>query len=220
MHSEMICVACLRKGKRRLYLSTASDVPVKPERYRPNASAEWLTVPSIVPLYNRRMWTVDCSNQYAAKDKPHRRSKRWWLSIVLHYFHVAVVNAYLLYSKFGHESLPNVDFPQFRKRLANELVAGFDAGRKKIGRQSIQPKGLHTHVQSDVNPGSDRRIKGRCSQCVTNEGQRGAQVQSGHQTTWYCAECTAAHDSTKKKVWVCIKDPKCWIDHCRSSPSS
>jgi hypothetical protein len=208
-HPELICVACKRKGKRVLYLSTATDVPVKPERYKPNDSDEWLTVPSVVPLYNRRMWTVDCSNKYVATDTPHRRSPRWWLSIVLHYFHVAVVNAYLLYSKFGHDSLPTAStFHAFRKLLADELVAGFDAGRQKIGRPSNPNTIKHTPRKTDEYYNNGRRKDGWCVSCSNSEGSRGAQVRTGSKSVWKCLECD---------VWVCFDglDAECWVRHLR-----
>lgn len=215
-HPELVCVACDKDGKRRLYLSTASEVPMNPKRYKPNSSDEWLTVPSVVPLYNRRMWTVDCSNQYAANDTPHRRSPRWWLSIVLHYFHVAVVNAYLLYSRFGHESLPTANtFHAFRKLLADELVAGYDAGRGKIGRPSIRASN-HTQEQSIAPAAGGRRERGNCGVCCHQLGnsRNGTRSRSGCTTSFRCAECSTR---SGRSIWVCdvrVND-QCWHQHCK-----
>jgi len=222
----MICVAWMRNKERRLYLSTATTVPVTEEKYKPKGKRKSseeevrFLAPSVSIQYNRGMWAVDTANQYAAKNAPGRRSKRYWLSIVLHYFHVAVVNAYLLYSTYGHESLPKIDFPQFRDALGEALVDGFTAGRETIGRPPNPTTSKHSHVQSDFDPARGRRTQGRCTQCVKQIGPRGNRKQTGHQTTRLCAECTAASSSTTWKAWVCDKDPKCWHDHCRSIPHS
>src|SRR6185312_3102657 len=184
------------------------------EKYKPkgkrksNDEEVRFLAPSVSIQYNRGMWAVDTANQYAAQNAPGRRSKRYWLSIVLHYFHVAVVNAYLLYSTYGHESLPKIDFPQFRDALGEALVEGFTAGRGEIGRTPHPNSSKHTPMKTDVYDRNGRRKRGRCVQCVKQIGPRGSQVQTGAQTSWKCVECD---------MWVCFdgNDTDCWVKHLR-----
>jgi len=215
----MICVAWMRNKERRLYLSTATTVPVTEEKYKPkgkrksNDEEVRFLAPSVSIQYNRGMWAVDTANQYAAKNAPGRRSKRYWLSIVLHYFHVAVVNAYLLYSTYGHESLPKIDFPQFRDALGEALVDGFTAGRGTIGAPTTHAS-KHTQEQSRTPSGGGRRERGRCSVCCHQfgNGRTNNREQEGSRTTFRCAECSKR---SCRSIWVCsIHDkPECWKKH-------
>ena len=84
--------------------------------------------PEVSDQYNKMMGGVDIANQYTAQRSPWRQSKgRWWLAVLLHYFHVSVVNAYMLYSIYGHESLPKLLFGEFRIKLAEALLEGYCA---------------------------------------------------------------------------------------------
>jgi hypothetical protein len=216
----MICVAWMRDKERRLYLSTATPVTdgeIPTEQYKPKRSKDDLyPTPLVGVQYNRAMWGVDNANQYAANQSPNRRTKRWWLPIVLHYFHVAVVNAYLLYSSFGAASLPTIDFPKFREVLGEELVAGFTAGHAKIGRPpSVNVSAtFHTQEQSLAPVGGGERESGRCSVCCVQPGnsRTDKRSQTGSRTSFRCKECTAASD---RLIWVCSvhKNPKCWAKH-------
>lgn len=207
----MIAVAYVSGDKkRRVYLSTATPVPLPTVERK--SGDKTFTVPTIFDQYNKRMFGVDLSNQYAAMYSPWRRSQRWWLPIILHYFHVAVVNAYLLYSAYGAESLPSMEFGRFRERLAEQLTAGFTTGRTVIGRPPKQSTGKHEHTETDHFNADSRRKRGRCSVCAFRSGTRGNQVLHGHMTTWLCKQCSWHPD---KPVWVCRTDENCWNNHLR-----
>ena len=209
----MIAVAYVSGDKkRRVYLSTATPVPVPTVERK--SGDKTFSVPTIFDQYNKRMFGVDLSNQYAAMYSPWRRSQRWWLPIVLHYFHVAVVNAYLLYSAYGAESLPSLEFSKFRERLAEELTVGFTTGRTVIGRPPKQSTGKHEHVETDEQFYSGRRKNGLCSVCAFSSGSRGNQTVSGHRTSWICKQCSW---NPSKPIWVCHVDTDCWVCHLKGT---
>jgi hypothetical protein len=165
-------------------------------------------VPSLSRQYDANASGVDTANQYAAKYSPWRRAKRWWMSIFLHFFHVAVVNAYMLYSVHGNDALKSMNFGEFRQQLALELTAGFHSGRGQMGRPRKRPKTNHKHEQIDAPSGGGVRHRGRCSVCCRHIGPRGDQIQVGNKTSWRCALCD---------VWVCHTNPLCWPKHVRDS---
>jgi len=195
-----------KPGTKRMFISTATPVPIPIAQQ--NVNGQTYDAPEVSELYNRLMGGVDTANQYAAQRTPWRQSKgRWWLPVLLHYFHVSVVNAYMLYSIYGHESLPNVKFGRFREILAEELINGYVA-RSKRGRPQSMNAGHHEHVQTNDVMVSGRRTRGRCHVCCRRKGSYDQQKQKGNVTGWKCKQCD---------VWVCQTTKNCWRKHIGQS---
>ena len=191
---------------KRMFISTATAVPIPITEQKVKGNA--YPAPEVSEQYNRAMGGVDTSNQYAAQRSPWRQSKgRWWLAVLLHYFHVSVVNAYMLYSIYGNESLPNVRFGRFRDMLAEALLAGY-VGRSKRGRPQAMNTGHHEHQQTDEHAHNGRRKNGRCSVCASQIGSRGQSKEKGKRTVYKCRQCD---------VWVCDTNKSCWRKHIGQS---
>jgi hypothetical protein len=194
----------------RHFISTATAVPVESTTIRTKTGAN-VDVPSVMAQYNALMGGVDTANRFAAKNTVWRKAKRWWLCVFLHYFHVACVNAFLLYTQFGRTD-KRLNFTQFCDALSQELTEGFVTGRKRMGRPPKRLSGVHnltrsTDIISNGKAGDHARKRGRCSVCCerTRAGAVGKRVQTGKWTAWRCRECA---------VWVCGIESACWKAHC------
>jgi len=205
----LIAVCHVRGDKpsdKRMFMSTATPIPIPITEQ--NVNGKSYQAPHVSEQYNRMMGGVDTSNQYAAQRSPWRQSRgRWWLAVFLHYFHVSVANAYMLYSIYGSPELPTVRFGEFREMLAEQLLDGFVA-RSKRGRPQSQNTGHHEHVQTDDAMASGRRKRGRCHVCCKRKGSYDQQKQKGNVTGWKCKQCD---------VWVCRTTKNCWRTHMGQS---
>jgi hypothetical protein len=198
------------EDKPRHFVSTATAVPVESTTIQ-TKSRVMVKVPAVMAQYNALMGGVDTANRFAAKNTPWRKAKRWWLCVFLHFFHVACVNAFLLYEKYGI-TLKKLTFAQFCDALSLELIDCFVTGRKRMGAPPKRLSGVHNAARTDSwklagAAQKRRREQGRCSLCCERArvGLAGKQVQTGKWTVWKCRECD---------VWVCAPDSKCWKAHC------
>jgi hypothetical protein len=150
-------------------------------------------VPLPVQNYNRTMFGVDYANQFAASYTPWRKSYCWWFSIICHYFHVGVVNAYVMYSVHGDESLPNMSFSDFTKQLARELIGDFSC----TSRRGRPPSNAH---------------------CAIGKGTKSIECREcGKYTSAICTTCTAVADDHPYAVCCVCTERSCWADHVKAA---
>ena len=186
---------------KRMFITTTTAVPIPITEQKVNGKA--YAAPDVSQQYNRMMGGVDTANQYAAQRSPWRQSKgRWWLAVLLHYFHVSVANAYILYTLYGNQELPNVRFGVFREKLAEALINGY-AARSKRGRP-LKRNCDHEHTRTADVASNGQRKTGRCSECAHRKGASGQQKEKGKRTIWKCRQCD---------VWVCNVNVSCWEKH-------
>lgn len=176
------------------------------------------TLPQVAFDYNAKMSVIDAANRWAAMYSPWRRSPRWWLSIILHLFHVAVSNSFVLYRLHQPTDSKWLSFSKFTDALAVDLL------------ELIPPRNPpylilskpHTFAQQ-INPETKKSIARRCSVCcsrsVTKQtNARGqpvrSETQSGGQSTYFCVECSR---SCMRFVYVCNKID-CRARHIASPP--
>jgi hypothetical protein len=198
-----------QKNRPSLYVSTATAVPVEFAASIANPDAN---MPQTVSLYNNEMSGIDIANKYAAKNSPWRRARRWFVAIFLHYFHVAVVNAFLLYSWYGAAELPTMNFGAFTRALATALMEGFTKGRAVPGRPPALVARQHNIAKFDGRLENDAQKRGLCKRCAHQYGARGEQQLTGKKTMWVCTTCsTPAHP-----YWICGFQSDCWRLHSRS----
>lgn len=79
--------------------------------------------PVAVHDYSKYMMGVDLADQIMQYYTFLRRSIKWWRKLTIHYINLALMNAYILYRKFGD---PKLTHEQFRLSVANSL---FEQGR-------------------------------------------------------------------------------------------
>jgi hypothetical protein len=218
LHDSLLAVlyvaasASSRKTNRpSLYVSTVTPVPVEFAGSGTNMDAN---MPPTVSLYNSQMSGIDIANRLAAKNSPWRRARRWFVAIFLHYFHVAVANAFLLYSWYGAAELPTMNFGEFTLSLATALMEGFTAGRAVPGRPHALVARKHNIERFDGRFANEQQKRGNCRVCAHSYGARGEQKLTGKKTMWICTTCSAA----ARPFWVCDRDSACWRSHSRIDP--
>ena len=59
--------------------------------------------PQVVADYNNHMGGVDQSDQMFRLYSVQSRTRKWWKTLFLHFFDIAVVNAYILWKQWKHE---------------------------------------------------------------------------------------------------------------------
>jgi len=219
----MACVLHQRLSDKRIWLTTASPLPMTTIRYNPGKSASSYTAPHVMQLYNTAMSGVDLANQFAAKNTPNRKTMRWWVVFILHIIQTAAANAYLLARSFGSPvvreggervrgsrvPVPTATFSAFRDELALQLIGEFSA-RQRQRQHPVEFVERHSQQQTDKQDGKPRQL-GECSECHHRTGERGSQarVPGAKRTTFYCVQCTATR--TRGRCWVCLG--KCWNAH-------
>lgn len=220
----MACVLHQRLNDKRIWLTTASPLPMATIRYTPGTSASSYTAPHVMQLYNTAMSGVDLANQFAAKNTPNRKTMRWWVVFILHIIQTASANAYLLARSFGSPlvreggarvrgsrvPVPTASFSAFRDELALQLIGEFSA-RSRQPQLPVTFVEWHTQQQTVAEDGKQRRPRGDCSECCRRSGCRSEQkrVAGSSRTTFYCVQCTAARNSGR--CWVC--SGPCWASH-------
>ena len=220
----MACILHQRLNDKRIWLTTASQLPMATIRYTPGNSASSYTAPAVMQTYNTAMSGVDLANQFAAKNTPNRKTMRWWVVFILHIFQTAAANAYLLARSFGHEAVkeggdrvrgsrvpvPTATFTAFRDELALQLIDCFSA-RSRQSQRPVEFVEWHNQEQTVATDGAKRRPRGDCSECCHRSGARSQQklVAGSSRTTFYCVQCTAMRKSGR--CWVC--SGSCWQAH-------
>ena len=91
-----------------------------------NRRGERVKKPDCVIDYNQHMCGVDHMDQLMAYYTPLRKTLKWYRKVVLQFLDMAVVNAYLLYTKLGGTKRQI----WFCKQLIRSLVAADDRPRE------------------------------------------------------------------------------------------
>ena len=219
------------------YLTTATpvingEVPeeyVRTGKVKPGLPRDQRTivvVPDPVALYNNTMTGVDLANNNACRVTLWRQSKRYIISIFLHFLNVAIANAWYIYQRYN-SSNPDITLKNFRMQLAHELVPVGFTKRQRYGPVAVlSAERKHTQVANKsasvrLRDGENRKetVRGRCVVCCGRKSVKAAdgvkrQKQIGNKATLICKECSAA---TGRKVFVCsaMQNSACWPAHCK-----
>ena len=190
-------------GESASALAAAAPPPAKPAAK---------TIPNVAADYNARMNVIDEANRWSAMYTPWRRTRRWWFSIIIGLFHIAVANAWVLYRCYREaEQQEHKNFAQWTDTLARELIDL--KPRKRTTKPNVAQ---HSYAQED---GAKRPVRGRCSICCSrtvelDHHSRRTETQVGRKTSWFCTECST---SLLSKVYVCDAQP-CRIEHAVHPP--
>ncbi len=90
------------------------------------------TRPKIIPIYNHGMGGTDSGDQRLQAYRPEIKTKSWIPRVLIHFLNLAIVNAYIWYTK----ALPGRDLShyKFREKLVaqNSVLGTFFFGIRDI----------------------------------------------------------------------------------------
>ena len=136
-----------------------------------------VSMPSCVAVYNRTMGGVDLHDQFVASYRIRVRSKKWWWPLFIWQVNSAVVNAWLLYRKLGHD----VPLLEFTRQCVLETIS--EHGREPA-RPGTRPLPALSSAEASGDgtahwPAKGSSKYGRCRHC------------SGR-SAYICRKCGAA----------------------------
>ena len=110
------------KDKRDVMMLSTLHTGNMTDSSKVNRRGEHVKKPDCVIDYNQHMCGVDRIDQLMAYYTPLRKTLKWYRKVVLQFLDMAVVNAYLLYTKLGGSKRQI----WFRKQIIRSLVAADD----------------------------------------------------------------------------------------------
>jgi hypothetical protein len=130
------------------------------------------------------MRAVDIFSQLQSYASIGRKQFRWWPKLAWFLFDIAIMNAYVLYTRQHPDE--KISKRQFRIQLAQELVASFTS-RKRKGRPTQEA----TEYTGDTTmhiPWNPQNGSHPCTQCSRGRANR-------TRTPYLCEQCN---------VYVCL----------------
>jgi Transposase IS4 len=143
-----------------------------------------IRAPESVQEYNTNMRAVDIFSQLQSYASIGRKQFRWWPKLAWFLFDIAIMNAYVLYTRQHPDE--KISKRQFRIQLAQELVASFTS-RKRKGRPT-QEATEHTGDTTMHIPWNPQNGSHPCTQCSRGRANR-------TRTPYLCEQCN---------VYVCL----------------
>lgn len=157
------------------------------KRWMKDADGRWTTrhipCPTSVMAYNKNMGGVDLSDQLIQYYSAHRKTSKWYKTMLLHFLDIASTNAYILHRELSRTKTQQ---PMMHKDFMVELVCqlcGVDvAGIPRNRKANHVPVPITT-----VTDASQKASKGRlkCQRCFHAENKR-------RDTPWKCQACDVA----------------------------
>lgn len=147
---------------------------------------ELVAKPSCVVAYNTNMGAVDRADQMLQPYDATRKTTRWYKKVMLHLLQVALLNAYLLYSKTP--GVKKLDFFSFQQKVISSLL--FDDGRMNVPTTTdIQHEDLarlkERHFPRKIpQTGKSHSTSRKCKVC-REKGVR-------KETCYMCQQCPSA----------------------------
>ena len=151
--------------------------------------------PTPIKAYNKHMGGVDLSDQLIQYYSTHRKTARWYRTVLLHFLDIATTNAFILHREMS--SAKKVQ-PMAHKDFMVELVSQLCGIDKKGVPQSRRADHVPVPIITDTDPGQ-KASKGRlrCQRCLQVENRR-------RDTPWKCQACD---------VPLClVLDRNCFVD--------
>ncbi|XP_018401793.1 PREDICTED: piggyBac transposable element-derived protein 4-like [Cyphomyrmex costatus] len=154
-------------------------------RKQKDGSIKEINSPVMSTDYNKHMGYVDNADRLVSSYKIDRKSKKWWHRIFWNFVDVAVVNAFIIYTKKGFQ--PPLSLKKFKLALIDELVGGkikTERGRK---RQSLEISSSKPQVSIE------KRHSEALHMPICTENQRRCALYSTKKnemrTSWMCKSC-------------------------------
>ena len=117
--------------------------------------------PTVVHNYNQHMGGVDQLDQSVAAYRTRMRQKKWWWPILIYFFDVAIVNAWILWRKKKENR--HVQLLSFRRQLSISLL-------KQHGTPSRQGKQTAPPIECVIFDGKRHWLRQskmrRCGNCT------------------------------------------------------
>ena len=96
--------------KRSVYMLTTIHDGVLINTGKVNYQNEQIWKPEAVHDYVKHMRAVDLGDQMMSYNNILRRSHKWWRKLFIHILNMALLNAYILHSKYGNKKLSHEEF--------------------------------------------------------------------------------------------------------------
>ena len=154
-----------------------------------HSAAQSVRCPEAVREYITNMRGVDVFSQMESYARIGRKQFRWWPKLAWFLIEIAVMNAYVLYTKKQQSN--KLSREKFRIHLAQQLISSFSS-RKKRGRPSQAQQSAGVAQRTDI--GMHTSIRSRedsvhsCTQCGRSRTYR-------KRTKYMCEQCN---------VYVCL----------------
>jgi hypothetical protein len=149
-------IATSFKDKRQItFLSTCA-----PPDYDERTGKPYVNI-----MYNKHMGGVDRFDQLASYYPVGSPGRKWWRYVLWYVVNLAVVNAWILFSKSPKDTpLPKgYDHFQFRVDVADQLRDGFTSRKHKVGRKA---KGCNKRIAlAAINHHELVKVEGRKKMC-------------------------------------------------------
>ncbi|XP_021344408.1 piggyBac transposable element-derived protein 4-like [Mizuhopecten yessoensis] len=161
--------------------------------------------PTCIADYIAVMGGVDLSDQinhYSCL----RKTSKWYKKLFFHLLNVCIINAYILFKKFGPNDGCKKEHQAFRMAVCESLLSEavtaprpyVERGRKSVGVKPTRLTDRHFPNYIPAKPGAKRaRPLRECFACNVKKSLR--ETSQRKQTSFWCEEC---------KVALCV--PKCF----------
>lgn len=151
-----------------------------------------ITAPCCVMDYNKYMGGVDLSDQLLQYYSVHKRSNRWYRTLLYHFIDIATTNSYILHKEMclSSENVP-MSHSQFVEELSAELC-GVPKGRDVMpprGPQCLPESLASVDELAPVDEESEWE-RSRSGDTAT-KGRRYCKLCK-KRTIWKCARCDVA----------------------------
>lgn len=157
--------------------------------------------PTPIMAYNKHMGGVDLSDQLIQYYSTHRKTARWYRTIIMHFLDIASTNAFILHREI---SMAKKVQPMTHKDFMVELVCQLCDVDKSGTSQSRGTQHVPVPIVKQTDA-SQKATKGRlkCERCLLVDHKRS-------DTPWKCQAC---------KVPLClVPDRNCFFDWHRIVP--
>ena len=148
--------------------------------------------PNCILDYNMGARGVDFCNRRTTQYRYSHKQNKWWKSCYLHLLHLAVSNAYVIYSEFKNKDLKEdekakrINYKEFYSSIIESLIGNIPY---KI-KSSQQTNCLH--LFEFIDPIKKATVRKKCRMCEKR-------------TTWKCDSCSFGDNIVSLCIPYCFR---------------
>ncbi|CAJ1048591.1 piggyBac transposable element-derived protein 4-like [Xyrichtys novacula] len=156
----------------------ADRAPAVMQRRVKDGDGHWavrdIPIPTPITAHNKNMGGVDLSDQLIQYYSTHRKTARWYRTVLLHFLDIATTNAYILHREMCKtKQVQPMTHKDFMVELGCQLCGVDKTGVPQSRRADHVPAG---------QPNKGRK---RCQRCLQVDNKR-------NDTPWMCQACGVA----------------------------
>ena len=137
--------------------------------------------PELVIDYNKGMCGVDRSDQLTVAYTTSRKCKKWYRKLFLHFFDMALSNAWLLFRELGNGKVKQI---KFRRELVRQILSSVTLPPYRLWRRPV----VHVNTSHYLDPlptiGNGKVGRRACKICMRQNRRK--------TTTLRCMPCNVA----------------------------